>query len=263
MRRFLALVVLLASSLPVGLSVAGCGHNPNNYCIKNGHAYGITTSQVVYAVMQPETTGLSLAWGQTGTLSAPQAYNCNGGTESVAKWVYASSNLSLADISPTGQICAGTWNRNSPGGVSNFTICTPPSGASLSAFKGCSSATCGTAQITATGAGVTTNPVNLYVHPPITSMTIPSQASCVSQGQTLTDSSGKTLPLLAETTATGPGGVVLCSPTTTSCASTAANIGTITFTPETSTVVTINNTTNPTNANPVTGTTTTTSNPNG
>jgi hypothetical protein len=263
MRRFLALVVLFACSLPVGLSIAGCGHNPNNYCVKNGHAYGITTSQVVYVTLGPETTGLSLAWGQTGNLGSPQAYNCNGGTESVSNYVYASSNLQLADISPTGLICAGTWNRNSPGGVSNFTICTPPLGSSLSSFSGCSSTTCGTVQVTATGASVTSNPVNIYIHPPITSITIPSQQACISQGQTLKDSSGATLPLLAETTVTGPGGVTLCSPGTTSCVSPKANVGTIDYIPVTASVVTINNTTEPTNTNPVTGTTSNTPNPNG
>jgi trimeric autotransporter adhesin len=264
MRRFLAFVVLFLCSLPVGLSIAGCGHNPNNYCIKNGNAYGITTSQVVYITLQPETTGLSLAWGQTGNIGAPQAFNCNGGSASVSKYTYASSNLQLADISPTGIICAGTWNRNSPGGVSNFTICTPPPGSSLSSFSGCTPTTCGTVQITASGAAVTSNPVNIYVHPPITSMTIPSQTKCVSQGQTLADSSGATLPLLAETTVTGPGGVTLCSPSTISCTSPNANVGTITYNPVTSSVVTINNTTNPTSTNPVTGTTTNpTPNPNG
>ncbi len=258
MRRFLAFVVLCACSLPVGLSVTGCGHNPNNYCIKNGNAYGITTSQVVYVTLGPEVTGLSLAWGQTGSLNAPQAYNCTGTTASVTSYTYASSNLLLADVSPTGNICAGTWNRNSPGGIPNFSICTPPSGSSLSSFSGCTSTSCGTVQITATGAGVTSNPVPIFIHPPITSMTIPNQTACISQGQTLAQS------LLAETTVTGPGGVTLCSPGTTSCTSPNANVGTITYNPVTSTVVTINNTTAPSNTNPVTGTTTTTTpNPNG
>ena len=257
MRRFVAFVVFFACSLPVGLSIAGCGHNPNNYCINNGHAYGKTTSQVTYVTLQPETTGMSLAWGQTGQLGAPSAFTCTGSTASVASYTYASSNLLLADISPSGQVCAGTWNRNSPGGVNNFTICTPPSGSSLSAFKGCNSGTCGTVQVTATGGAVTSNPVNIYIHPPITSMTIPSQAACVSQGQTLSNN-GQTLPLLAETTVTGPGGVTLCSPCAndaTTCATSCVNagVGTITFTPVTTNVVTINNTTNPTNPNPVTG----------
>lgn len=262
MRRFLAFAVLLAFSLPVGLSIAGCGHNPNNYCIKNGHAYGETTSQPVFATMQPEVTGLSLSWGQTGNIGSPTAFNCNGGSASVSKWTYASSNLLLADVSPTGQICAGTWNRNSPGDTPDFTICSPPSGSTVSSFSGCVSTSCGTVQITASGGGVTTNPVDIYIHPPITSMTIPSQTACVSQGQPLVNSAGQQTSLLAETTVVGPGGKTLCSPTTTSCTSPNANIGTIQYAAVNANVVTINNTTNPTNVNPVTGSTTT-SNPNG
>lgn len=264
MRRFVAFVVLFACSFPVGLSIAGCGHNPNNYCIKNGHAYGVLTTQVVYVTLQPETTGLSLAWGQTASLGSPQAYNCNHDSESVSHWSYGSNNLLLADISPSGQICAGTWNRNSPGGVPDFSICTPPSGASLSSFSGCTSSTCGTAQVTAQGGGATSNPVNVYIHPPITSITIPTQKACYSQGQTLTTS------FLSETTVSGPGGAVLCCPpgstlqdgtacpaTVPACNSPRANVGTITYNPVTGSVVTINNTTNPT------GTSTSTSNPNG
>ncbi|HTX40785.1 MAG TPA: hypothetical protein VMD25_03065 [Acidobacteriaceae bacterium] len=271
MRRFLAFAVLLAFSLPVGLSIAGCGHNPNNYCIKNGHAYGIPTSQVVEVILQPETTGISLSWGQTFQAGPAQAYNCQGGTESVGSYVYTSKNLQLADISPTGMVCAGTWNRNSGGGTPDFSICTPPAGSSLSSFTGCTSTTCGIVQVTAQGAAVTSNPIDVYVHPPITSVTIPTQTACVSQGQTLSTS------LLAETAARGPGGVLVCCPpnsiladgttcpaTQTSCAQPAANVGTITFAPVTSSIVTINNTSNPTNCNPITGTgCSTASNPNG
>ncbi len=269
MRRFLAFAVLLAFSLPVGLSIAGCGHNPNNYCIKNGHAYGIPTSQVVDVILQPETTGISLSWGQTYQAGPAQAYNCQGGTESVGSYIYTSTNLQLADISPSGMVCAGTWNRNSGGGTPDFSICTPPAGSSLSNFSGCTSTTCGIVQVTAQGAAVTSNPVDVYVHPPITSVTIPTQTACVSQGNTLATS------LLAETAARGPGGALLCCPPNTtladgtvcpatqiSCASPAANVGTITYSPVTGSVVTINNTTNPTTTSPTT-TTTTTSNPNG
>jgi len=258
MRRFLAFAVLFLCSLPAGLSIAGCGHNPNNYCVNNGHAYGITTTQVVAVSLQPEATGLSLAWGQTGTVGPAVAYNCNGGTESVTKFIYSSSNLLLGDISPTGVICAGTWNRNSPGGAPNFTICTPPAGSSLSSFSGCTAGTCGTVQVTATGGGATSNPVNIYIHPPITSITIPQQTACVSQGLTLSGS------LLSETTVTGPGGVTLCSPSTVACTSPSANVGTIAYNPVTTSVVTINNTTPPTNPNPITGGSSTTNpNPNG
>jgi trimeric autotransporter adhesin len=250
MQRFFALVVLFAFSIPVGMSIAGCGHNQNNYCTKNGHAYGVTTSQVVYVSLQPETTGISLSWGQTGQLQSPTAYNCNGDTESVSKYTYASTNLSLADISPTGAVCGGTWNRNSPGGIADYTICTPPTGATISGFSQCTSSTCGVAVLTATGAAVTSNPVNVYVHPPITSIDLNSSAvepqGCVSQGTTQPTS------LLSATTVYGPGGVALPQ----------SDIGTITYSAVNSTVVNINNTQNPTDTNPVTGTTTL-SNPNG
>ncbi|MGA8163173.1 MAG: hypothetical protein WCB76_20360 [Acidobacteriaceae bacterium] len=267
MRRFLAFVVLFACSVPVGLSISGCGHNPNNYCIKNGHTYGVLTTQVVYATLQPETTGLSLAWGQTASLGSPQGFNCNNQSQSVSHWIYGSSNLLLADISPTGQVCGGTWNRNSPGGVPDFTICTPPSGSSLSSFAGCSSSTCGTVQVTASGGGATSNPVNIYVHPPITAITIPNQAACYSQGQTLTTS------FLSQTTVSGPGGAILCCPpgstlqdgtacpaTVPACTSSSANVGTIAYSAVTGSVVTIDNTNNPTSGS---SSTTSTSNPNG
>lgn len=257
MRRFLAFVVLFASSLPVGLAIAGCGHNPNNYCIKNGHTYGPGSNQVAYVTLGPETTGLSLTWGQTGNLSAPQAYNCSGGTVTVTKYTYGSSNLLLGDISPSGQVCAGTWNRNSPGGVPDFSICTPPAGSALSSFSGCTPNTCGTVQVTATGGATASNPVNVYVHPPITSMTIPNQTSCISQLQGLPTS------FLAETTVTGPGGVTLCGPNAIACTDPNANIGTIQYNAVTPGVVTINNTTNPNNTNPVTGSTSGNPNPNG
>jgi hypothetical protein len=276
MRRFLAFAVLFAFSLPIGLSITGCGHDPGNYCIKNGHAYGITTTQVTSVILQPETTGVSLSWGQTYQAGPAQAYNCLGGSEPVGTFTYTSSNLQLADISPRGTICAGTWNRNSEGGVPNFTICTPPAGSSLSSFKGCTNTSCGVVQVTASGGGATSNPVDVYIHPPVTSVTIPTQNACVSQGQTLTDSNGNPLSFLAETTVQGPGGAILCCPPNTtladgstcpatalSCDQPAANIGTITYGAQFPNIVTINNTTNPSNPNPVTGTTPTGPNPNG
>jgi len=253
MRRYLAFAVLFAFSLPIGLSVTGCGHNPGNYCIKNGHAYGVTTSEVTNVVLQPETTGVSLSWGQTYQAGPAQAYNCLGNTESVGHYIYTSSNLLLADISPAGTICAGTWNRNSEGGVPNFTICTPPAGSSLSSYNGCTGTSCGIVQVTAQGGGATSNPIDVYIHPPVTSVTIPTQTACVEQGATLPES------LLAETTVLGPGGAFLCGPASTSpagtsaCTSPSADIGTITYQAQTTDIVTINNTTTPQSCNPVTG----------
>ncbi len=260
MRRYLAFAVLFAFSLPIGLSVTGCGHDPGNYCIKNGHAYGITTTQVTNVVLQPETTGVSLSWGQTYQAGPAQAYNCLGGIEAVGHYIYTSSNLLLGDISPLGTVCAGTWNRNSEGGVPNFTICTPPAGSSLAPFNGCNSTSCGIVQVTASGGGATSNPVDVYIHPPVTSVTIPNQTACVAQGQSLRET------LLAETAVRGPGGSLLCCPpgttladgtacpaTAFSCTDPRANMGTITYAAQTPDIVTIDNTTNLTQCNPVTG----------
>lgn len=252
MKRFFVLIVLLCLSLPVGLSIAGCGHNPNNYCLKNGHAYGPTINQVAYVILQPQTTGISLAWGQTASVNQPTAYNCNNETQTVANYTYATTDRSLADISPSGLICAGTWNRYSQGQVPPYTVCTPPSGAAISNCGSASSpnSACGTAQITATGGSVTSNPVNVYIHPPITSISInstaPTQTGCYSQDTTVSNSSGTPITLRSETTVLGPDGNPIPLD----------DVGTITYNASDSKIVTINNTS-------TSGSSSTPSNPNG
>lgn len=240
MKRFLVLIVLLCFSLPVGLSIAGCGHNQNNYCLKNGHAYGPTVNQVAYVVLQPQTTGISLAWGQTQSLDQPTAYNCNNQTETVSNFIYSTTSRTLADISPSGILCAGTWNRYSQGLVAPYTVCTPPSSATAGNCGTTASpnGACGVAQVTATGGAVTSNPVNVYIHPPITSISInssaPTQNGCYSQNQTVSDSSGTPLTLLSETTVLGPDGSTIPL----------NDVGTITYTANNPDIVTINNTSN-------------------
>ena len=222
MQRYLALIALFLFSLPVGLSISGCATNVGAYC--NGLGYGPKTDAVSSISLNPATTGISLSWGQIGQLSQPTAENCKGSTATVSKYNYGSSNLLLADISPTGGVCGGTWNRNSPGGIADYTICTPPAGSSSGQ---CTSTSCGVVQMTATGAGVTSNPVPVYVHPPITAINIsPSaQTACTSQNQ-----NG---PLLtAFTTVLGPNAIPIDP----------ADVGTINYTAVNSTIVTINNT---------------------
>lgn len=217
MQRFFALIALFVLSIPVGISIAGCaGSNPNDYCIKNGHGYGEKVTDLDHISLGPASTGISLSYGQTGQVNQPTGYNCNNGTVSVAHWVYGSTNLNLADINPaTGAICAGTWNRHSASGIADFTICTPPTGS-------------GVAQVTASASAVTSNPVNVYVHPPVTAISIGTQAACVSQNQQLS------APLTATTKVFGPDGVAIPNNL----------IGTVTYTPVDSTIVTINNTNN-------------------
>ena len=246
MKRFLILSVLLVFSLPVGFSIAGCaGTNPNNYCNKSGYGYGLKTNQVAAISLQPATTGISLAYGQTGQLQSPSATNCNGGAESVAQYTYGTSNLNLADVSPTGALCGGTWNRTSPGGIADFTICTPPTPAAIQA--GCTgsspSQTC-VALMTASGAGVTSNTVAVYVHPPVSTISLSTAApagvanftGCFSQNQTsqldaTVYVSGNTIaPFCA------PPGTFPQYPNVPDCTT---NLGHLVYTPVNGTVVTI------------------------
>lgn len=201
MQRYLALFVLFLLAVPVGLSVAGCANKNSNYC--NGAGYGYQKSQPVSIVLQPQATGISLAYGQIGQLPPPSAMNCVGEASSVSKFVYGTTNRYVADVSPTGKVCAGTWNLHTPG-VADYTTCIPTDKE-------------GTAFMTAEAAGFTSNQVAIYAHPPITSLSIngPTDSSgnpvCLSQGQTAQ------LDATAYTTDSTGKQVVLCSPTTTEC----------------------------------------------
>ena len=242
MQRFFALIALFVLSIPVGMSIAGCGGtNPNNYCLSSGYGYGEKITDLDSISLGPASTGISLSYGQTGQVNQPVGKNCQGGSVSVAHWIYGSTNINLADINPsTGAICAGTWNRHSASGIPDFTICTPPTQA-------------GVVQVTASASAVTSNPVSIYVHPPVTGITIGTQQACVSQNQVLSDSNGNQTPLTASTQVFGPDGVLI--PT--------QYIGTVTYTPVDSTIVTINNTSNGTTDTTGTSTTDTTSTVNG
>ena len=82
MRRFLTLVCLMFLALPVGITISGCTRNPaGNYC--NGLGFGLKTTDVAKITLQPATTGISMAFGQTRQVSAPTATNCKGDSASV------------------------------------------------------------------------------------------------------------------------------------------------------------------------------------
>lgn len=230
MRRFLALIALLVVSIPAGLSITGCLTPVGDYC--NGLGYGPKTSDVAAIDLEPKTTGISLAWGQTGTLGSKTATTCKGASASISHYNYGSSNLFLADISPSGEICAGTWNRNSPGGIADYTICTPPAGSSGGT---CTATSCGIVQMTVSAAGVTSNPVPVYIHPPITSISFSPAGTpnspengCVSQnhaGPVLNPNSGNVTVL-------GPDGQPIP----------AEDVGTIQYSAVDHSIVSINNT---------------------
>jgi trimeric autotransporter adhesin len=176
MRRFLTLVCLLCVAIPAGISISGCTRNPAGaYC--NGLGYGLKNTDVASIFLSPQTTGMSLAFGQTQQVSSPTSKTCKGTPATVATYTYGTTNNQLVDISPTGNICAGTWNRNSGGGIPNFTICNFPN--PLPATGGLPYAT---AYVTASASSVTSNPVEVYVHALVTSVTLEGPQACLSQG---------------------------------------------------------------------------------
>lgn len=206
MRRFVFLAVLCSLSLPVGLSITGCTHDyGQNYC--SGYQSGPLVSATASIDLEPRTYGLSLSYGQIAQVQTPTAFNCKGASSGLTTFTYGISqpfpgSLYLADVSPTGKVCGGTWNRNSGNGVPDFTTCIPPlPGSQIYQANG------GVAFLTASGGGVTSNPVPVFVHPPVTSVVLGgassvhscpnnpqtgspttvgvySETSCVSQNQT-------------------------------------------------------------------------------
>src|SRR5271163_840896 len=197
MQRFLTFVVLLLLTIPVGLSLQGCANKNSNYC--NGAGYGYNNGQPVSIALQPQTTGLSVAFSQTTQLQAPTAQNCKGGTASVRAYSYGTSDRTIADVSPTGAVCGGTWNLTTPA-VAAYTTCLPTNKT-------------GIAYMTASAAGFTSNQVAVYSHPGITSLSVngptnptSGQAACLSQGLT------SQLDATAYSTNSAGQQVLLCSP---------------------------------------------------
>jgi hypothetical protein len=235
MQRFLTFVVLLLLTIPVGLSLQGCANKNSNYC--NGSGYGYLKSQPVSISLQPQTTGLSVAFSQTSQLQAPTSQNCIGGTASISSYTYGTTDRTIADVSPTGAVCGGTWNLHTPA-VAAYTTCLPTNKT-------------GVAYMTATAGGFTSNQVAVYSHPPITSLQLvgPTNTSgapiCLSQGQTsqldakaYCTSTGTTGSCPSTTVAAG-GQVLLCQPGSTTIPECSNSIGHLTYAATSAGVVTI------------------------
>jgi hypothetical protein len=238
MQRLLTLVFLLCLAIPAGISISGCTRNPaGNYC--NGSGYGLKLTSVATVTLTPQTTGISLAYGQTQPLASPSAKNCKGTSVSVASYTYGTTNNQIVDISPSGNLCAGTWNRRSGGGIPDYTICNIPS--PLPSTNGVPYAT---AFVTATGGGVSSNQVTVYTHAQVTALSLvleplntPTQTinGCLSQTQTAQLDANAYYSLNGNQT-------LLCGPNQTSVPSCLTAIGNLTYTSQTSTVASINET---------------------
>jgi trimeric autotransporter adhesin len=247
MRRYLTLVFLLFLAIPAGMTFSGCTRNPAaNYC--NGLGYGLKVTDVFSIDLEPRTTGLSIAFGQTRQISAPTAKTCKGATASVAGYTFGTTNNQLIDISPSGNMCAGTWNRNSGGGIADFTICNFPS--PLPSSGGLPFAS---TYITASANSVTSNPVQVYVHAQVSSISLAlsDQSQCFSQGaSTQLDSeacfasNGTQYELCAPSTVTNyacPGGL---PPGATSVPTCTSAIGALSYNAGSATVAQINSANN-------------------
>jgi hypothetical protein len=252
MRRFLTLVCLLCLAIPAGISISGCTRNPaGNYC--NGEGYGLKDTDVSSIFLQPQTTGISLAFGQTQQVTGPVAKTCKGAVASVSGgFTYGTTNNQLVDVSPTGIACAGTWNRNTGGGIANYTICNKPN-----PVPSTGGLPYGVAYITASADGVVSNPVSVYVHPQVTSVTLVGPQQCLSQGveaqldaqACFSGSNNQQLLLCAPSSVTTASNPSLACPlppgvSLSSIPSCTSSIGTLTFTGGTAGVANINPETN-------------------
>ena len=199
MRRYLILAFLFCLTLPFDLAVTGCYRNPAaDFCQNLG--YGAKNTAVASITLLPNTTGLSVAYGETGNTQAPTAKSCTNASVSISAYSWGTTDMTIADINPTtGQICAGSWNRLTNGGIPAYTTCLPTNKQ-------------GIAYVTASASNITSNTVAVYVHPAIGNVQLSTTDvsataskngnSCLSQGQTaqldvIAYAAGASLPLCA------------------------------------------------------------------
>ncbi len=142
-------VLLLAAAL------VGCG---------GGSSSTKTTNVVAQVTVTPST--VSIVAGQVFGGFALHALNSTGGDVSPAPtFTFNSSNTKVATVSPGGLVCGGVWD-------SFFIVC---NGADSSGNP-----ITGMAVITASAQGVSSAPVQVSVHPSVTSITVDPVAGCTS-----------------------------------------------------------------------------------
>jgi hypothetical protein len=167
-RRIVSFLALILFSVPFGITVTGCKHaTAPVYC--NGGDSGPVVGQVQTITVSSTlaTYGESLNYGQIGQQLSASATDCHGTSVSVSKYIYAinpgyngiNANSLYADINPsTGQVCGGTWNRNTGGGIPDYTTCTAPATTPTGYYA--------TVTATAVGGVGTSNIIPIFVHAP-------------------------------------------------------------------------------------------------
>ena len=253
MRRFLTLIFMLCLAIPAGISISGCTRNPaGNYCY--GLAYGLKNTDVASITLQPQTTGISLAFGQTLQIQSPTALTCTGASASVNanQYTYGTTNNKLVDISPSGSICAGTWNRNTGGGIPDYTYCNFPN--PIPATNGLPY---NVAYITVSADSVTSNPVEVFVHAQVSSVSLVGPQKCLSQTQVANldaqacySSNGQQVLLCKPAAVTNPAQFACPLPAgVASVPDCSAAVGYLNYSPGNAIVATINSNTNQITAN--------------
>ncbi len=190
MRRFVTFLVLMLFSVPFGISLSGCAKKTSvTYCNASTGA-GVQVGQLNHLVLQPITYGISLNYGQIGSVSSPTATDCQGASVTVSAYTYSTRDISIVDVNPsTGALCAGSWNRKL-NVIPDYTVCTPPANPSAA-----NSVT----YITAEAQGVTSNPIPVFIHPIVTSIVLGTPSTSCS-----TDPTTNCCPLAANNTITAP-----------------------------------------------------------
>ena len=113
----------------------------------------------------PIVYGISLNFAEIGQIKRLPRPTARARTSSVAAYTYGTTDMTIADVQPTtGRLCAGTWNRNSGGGIPDYTYCTPTNKS-------------GIAYVSASSNGVTSNPLPVFVHPVVTSIVLGGPSS--------------------------------------------------------------------------------------
>ncbi|HMH15753.1 MAG TPA: hypothetical protein VK578_21815 [Edaphobacter sp.] len=200
MRRFVTLAFLLLFTIPFGISISGCSKSsPITYCSGSS---GPIVGQATTVTLTPKIFGISMNFAQIGQVSAPSASDCKGTAVTISSYTYGifdangKATMTIADVVPSGanagRLCAGTWNRNSGGGIADFTTCNPTNQA-------------GTVYVVATGNGANSNPLPIFIHPVVTSVVLGNAtptANCSTDPAT--DPSSNCCPLAAQATVIAP-----------------------------------------------------------
>lgn len=193
--------------------IAGCGGG--------GATNVITPAKNTNGVVGQVTltpASLSIVAGQVSTIT-PSAVNPTGGAVNpLPTFTFTSSNTAIASISPAGEVCAGVWDAL-------FIVC--------NGNNASGNPIAGSAQITASAQGVTSAPILVSVHAPVTSIVVtgPPAGTCFSVKQTFSFGAKACSTAVTPHDTTGA-----CSPNATDITS---QIGTFGWTETTPSVATV------------------------